>query len=249
MTHPARSEAPTQTSTPSVHQSVHHSTISSPVPSIPSNPKEEWITSLSLASQIRAVFVDAIDDDVSGIYETLDLTFKWNERRRSKLEESNNELNRLHRQIETKKEGLEKLKSSCNAREIQAELYTIEQDSYEEAKKFKDLDNQTSMIKAQISQNQNHIKQIEKYDPIQQFSSDEDKQQQATSAEMFKVKLYHELGFVMLQTASTALPQTVSQPAKLFIRSCNPSRSRLITEPQTSRERFETANRIWHLIE
>jgi hypothetical protein len=43
----------------------------------------------------------------------------------------------LHRQIEAKKDALEKIKATSTARENQAEIYSVEQSAFEEARKIK----------------------------------------------------------------------------------------------------------------
>lgn len=43
----------------------------------------------------------------------------------------------LKRQVEAKREALEKLKANSTVRETQAEIYSLEQDAYEEARKLK----------------------------------------------------------------------------------------------------------------
>lgn len=54
-----------------------------------------WMTTLDLASDMAEVLKDGVEEEVAMVYEALDQTFKWNERRRERVENAHNELIRL----------------------------------------------------------------------------------------------------------------------------------------------------------
>ncbi|KNZ44804.1 uncharacterized protein VP01_87g7 [Puccinia sorghi] len=204
-----------------------------------------WMTTLDLASDMAEVLKDGVEEEVAMVYEALDQTFKWNERRRERVENAHNELIRLqspsslclNRQIEAKKDALEKLKSNSTARENQAEIYALEQLAYEEARKIKarpspsipafkrkeekihhamlfflsqELDAGIGSIKAHTSKLQTQIQELEQSDSTRSPEF-------VIGASVLKAKLYHDLGFVQVRSPlqeSTNAPQS----DKLFIR-------------------------------
>ncbi|CAH7686417.1 hypothetical protein PPACK8108_LOCUS21062, partial [Phakopsora pachyrhizi] len=212
--------------------------------SLPASPSEMWNTTLTLSQEIIDVVREAVDEDVGLVYEALDQTFKWNERRRERLESSRHEITRLNRQIEANRETLSRLKSNSNPNEYQAEIYSLEQVQLDDARSIKELDNQLSSIKAQITKSQLESQELEKYDPI---GSTDFK----ISSELFKVKLFHQIGFMMLIKETTDLSNSNSATGseKLLIR-CDkdPDLSRVIERPDSDRDRLSLTNQIWELV-
>lgn len=200
-----------------------------------------WMTTLDLASDMAEVLKDGVEEEVAMVYEALDQTFKWNERRRERVENAHNELIRLNRQIEAKKDALEKLKSNSTARENQAEIYALEQLAYEEARKIKELDAGIGSIKAHTSKLQTQIQELEQSDSTRSPEF-------VIGASVLKAKLYHDLGFVQVRSPlqeSTNAPQS----DKLFIRcDSNCTASRVVHKPKTNRDGFALANEIWDAI-
>ncbi|MBW0472784.1 hypothetical protein O181_012499 [Austropuccinia psidii MF-1] len=199
-----------------------------------------WATTLVVAQDMADVLNDGVEEEVEMTYEALDQTFKWNERRREKIENARNELMRVNRQVEAKRDTLEKMKASSTMRETQAEIYSLEQASYEEAREIKNLDASVASIKAQLAKLQTESEELEQYEPSRSPDF-------VIGASLLKTKLYHELGFVQVQRD----PDSTTEPTvdKFFLRcDCNPEASRVISKPETNREGFELANEIWDLI-
>ncbi|KAI8452353.1 hypothetical protein BY996DRAFT_7233336 [Phakopsora pachyrhizi] len=140
----------------------------------------------------------------------------------------------LNRQIEANRETLSRLKSNSNPNEYQAEIYSLEQVQLDDARSIKELDNQLSSIKAQITKSQLESQELGEI-----------------SSELFKVKLFHQIGFMMLIKETTDLSNSNSATGseKLLIR-CDkdPDLSRVIERPDSDRDRLSLTNQIWELV-
>ncbi|KAG0151396.1 hypothetical protein CROQUDRAFT_36955 [Cronartium quercuum f. sp. fusiforme G11] len=193
---------------------------------------------IALVQDTVDVFKDGIEEDPAIVYEALDQTFKWRERYREKLEDASNELIRINRQVEAKREALEKLRANSTVRETQAEIFSLEQEAYEEARKVKDLDSAVGLTKAQIARFQAECAELEDYEPSR--SSDF-----KFETSVLRTKLYHGLGFVQVRRRSKSEPSS----QKLFLRcDFHPESSQVICKADNSRDKFVLANRLWDLI-
>lgn len=198
------------------------------------------MTTLVLAQDMAEVLKDGVEEEVGMMYEALDQTFKWNERRREKVENAQNELIRVNRQIEAKKDALEKMKANSAARENQAEIYGLEQSAYEEARKIKELDVSIGSLKARTSKLQNEFEELERHEPTRSSEF-------LVGSSVLKTKLYHDLGVVQVRSPSNTMDQT--QPDKIFIRcDSNSMASKVVRKPSTNRDGFTLANDIWDAI-
>ncbi|POW20755.1 hypothetical protein PSHT_03171 [Puccinia striiformis] len=206
------------------HASGRHRPNDEPPPSH----SDMWMTTLVLAQDMAEVLKEGVEEEVGMMYETLDQTFKWNERRRERVENAQNELIRVNRLVEAKKDALEKMKVNSTARENQAEIYTLEQSAYEEARKIKELDASIGSIKAQTSKLQKQVVELEQYEP--------------TRSPDFII------GSSVSETCSHRItPNT--EPEKLFIRcDSNCMASQVVQKPKTNRDGFTLANEIWDAI-
>ncbi|WAQ90691.1 hypothetical protein PtA15_13A90 [Puccinia triticina] len=216
----------------------HHPTI--PAADEPPSHSDMWMTTLVLAQDMAEVLKDGVEEEVGMMYEALDQTFKWNERRRERVENAHNELIRVNRQVEAKKDALEKMKANSTARENQAEIYSLEQSAYEEARKIKELDVSIGAIKARTTKLQNDLGELEQAEPTRSPDF-------VIGSSVLKTKLYHDLGFV--QVRSALQDANHPEPEKMFIRcDSNCTASRVVRKPKTNRDGFTLANEIWDAI-
>jgi hypothetical protein len=58
----------------------------------PPSQSDIWMTTLVLAQDMAVVLKEGVEEEVGMMYEVLDQTFKWNERRRERVENAHNEL-------------------------------------------------------------------------------------------------------------------------------------------------------------
>ncbi|PLW13343.1 hypothetical protein PCANC_14680 [Puccinia coronata f. sp. avenae] len=211
-----------------------------PASQLPPPSSANWADTLELGRDMVEVIKEGAEEDVALVYEALDLTFKWKERCRERVENAHNEETRLHRQIEAKKDALEKIKATSTARENQAEIYSVEQSAFEEARKIKEFDASLGSIKARTSKIQTELAELEQSEPTR--ASDF-----VIGASVLKTKLYHDLGF--MQVRPPLQEATNSDPEKLFIR-CDShcTASRVVRKPKTNRDGFTLSNEIWDAI-
>lgn len=203
-----------------------------------SSPAKMWEETTTLVRDTTVVIKDGIEEDPELVYQALNQTFKWLERCREKLENGKNEMNRFERQAEAKQEALEKMKANSVVRETQAEIYALEQDSYEEARKLKELDSNVGITKAQIARLQAECEQLEHYEPSRSGDF-------VFGTSLLKTKLNHELGFVQVPRRSKS-----EKPSdKLFLRcDLHPESSRVVRKAENNRDGFVLGNQLWDLI-
>ncbi|KAA1075852.1 hypothetical protein PGT21_028429 [Puccinia graminis f. sp. tritici] len=206
----------------------------------PPSQSDIWMTTLVLAQDMAVVLKEGVEEEVGMMYEALDQTFKWNERRRERVENAHNELLRVHRQVEAKKDALEKMKANSTARENQAEIYSLDQSAYEEARKIKGLDYSIGSVKARTTKLQTELDELEQSEPTRSPDF-------VIESSVLKTKLYHDFGFVQVRTPLQE--GNNSDPEKLFIR-CDSdcTASRVVQKPKTNRDGFTLANEIWDAI-
>ncbi|KAI7957017.1 hypothetical protein MJO28_004112 [Puccinia striiformis f. sp. tritici] len=231
---------PTKENQGPIDQQQHPSASANDEP--PPSHSDMWMTTLVLAQDMAEVLKEGVEEEVGMMYETLDQTFKWNERRRERVENAQNELIRVNRLVEAKKDALEKMKVNSTARENQAEIYTLEQSAYEEARKIKELDASIGSIKAQTSKLQKQVVELEQYEPTRSPDF-------IIGSSVLKTKLYHDLGFTQVRRPVHTEITPNTEPEKLFIRcDSNCMASQVVQKPKTNRDGFTLANEIWDAI-
>ncbi|KAH9813070.1 hypothetical protein DFH28DRAFT_375780 [Melampsora americana] len=207
-------------------------------PELIPSPAQMWDETTTLVQDTTVVIMEGIEEESEIVYQALNQTFKWLERCREKLENGKNEMNRFERQAEAKQEALEKMKANSVVRETQAEIYALEQDSYEEARKLKELDSNVGITKAQIARLQAECQQLEHYEPSRSGDF-------VFGTSILKTKLNHELGFVQVPRRS----KSENSSEKLFLRcDLHPESSRVVRKAENNRDGFVLANKLWDLI-
>ncbi|KAH9814000.1 hypothetical protein DFH28DRAFT_330102 [Melampsora americana] len=207
-------------------------------PELIPSPAQMWDETTTLVQDTTVVIMEGIEEESEIVYQALNQTFKWLERCREKLENGKNEMNRFERQAEAKQEALEKMKANSVVRETQAEIYALEQDSYEEARKLKELDSNVGITKAQIARLQAECQQLEHYEPSRSGDF-------VFGTSILKTKLNHELGFVQVPRRS----KSGNSSEKLFLRcDLHPESSRVVRKAENNRDGFVLANKLWDLI-